>query len=198
MPGDLASWIMSAIALTHAPGSWLADLETIAMHESGGNPNAINNWDINAQQGHPSQGLFQTIPSTFSAYALPGHGNILNPIDNAAAAIGYIKSRYGDVFHVPGIVALSQGGSYVGYANGGVINGPIAGVGLNTGTRYAFGENGKELVTPYASLASQSSPTINVVINVQPNDFNIDGRKLARALMPHHVELVRQHSGVKI
>ena len=29
--------------------------------ESGGNPNAINNWDINAKMGIPSKGLMQVI-----------------------------------------------------------------------------------------------------------------------------------------
>lgn len=202
VPGNLASWIAQAMALTGVPASWSNPLAQIALHESGGNPAAINLWDSNAKAGHPSQGLFQTIPSTFAAHMLPGHANILNPIDNAASAIGYIKGRYGDVFHVPGIVAMSHGGAYVGYANGGIINEPIVGKGLKTGTNYAFGERGKELVTPYVpsgvNLASQSSPTINITVNVQPNDFNVDGRKLARALMPHHVELVRQTSGVKI
>ena len=36
--------------------------------ESGGDPNAINNWDINAQNGTPSKGLIQTIDPTFQAY----------------------------------------------------------------------------------------------------------------------------------
>jgi hypothetical protein len=119
------------------------------MKESGGSPTAINLTDSNAQAGHPSQGLFQTIPSTFAAYALPGYGNIISPIDNSIAGIRYIKSRYGDVFHVPGIESLARGGSYVGYSGGGVIDEPISGVGLRTGTKYAFGEKGKELIIPY-------------------------------------------------
>ena len=39
-------------------------------HESGGNPNAINNWDINAKNGTPSKGLMQVIDPTFRAYSL--------------------------------------------------------------------------------------------------------------------------------
>ena len=38
--------------------------------ESGGNPNAINNWDINAVNGTPSKGLMQVIDPTFRAYAM--------------------------------------------------------------------------------------------------------------------------------
>lgn len=64
--------------------------------ESSGNPNAINNWDSNAQAGHPSQGLLQTIPDTFNKYRLPGDStNILDPQANIDSAIGYAKSTYG-------------------------------------------------------------------------------------------------------
>lgn len=203
VPGNVQSWIASAMALTGVPASWASPLAQIALHESGGNPAAINLTDSNAKAGHPSQGLFQTIPSTFAAHMLPGHTNILNPIDNAASAIEYIIGRYGDVFHVPGIVSMSHGGAYVGYANGGIINEPIVGKGLNTGTNYAFGERGKELVTPYVPSGvnlAQMAPTINVtnVINVQPNDFNIDGRRMNRALEPYRVEEIRRISGANI
>lgn len=179
VPGNLQQWIAAGMSLAHAPGNWAGALAQIAMHESGGNPRAINNWDINAQRGDPSRGLFQTIGATFRAYALPGHLDIYNPIDNTAAAIGYIRSRYGDVFHVPGIMALAAGKPYVGYANGGVISEPIAGVGLNTGTRYAFGERGKELVTPYVpsgvSLSLQTSTAKAPVIHIHNY---IDGKEI--------------------
>jgi len=173
IPGNVQSWIEAAMTLTSVLGSWAGPLGTIAMHESGGNPNAVNLNDINAQQGHPSQGLFQMIPGTFAAHALPGHTNILNPIDNAASAIGYIKGSYGDVFNVPGIESLAAGKPYIGYANGGVIDEPIAGMGLRTGTRYAFGERGKELVTPY--ILSQSSSNSQQVIHIHNY---IDGKEI--------------------
>lgn len=64
--------------------------------ESSGNPRAINNWDSNAQKGTPSQGLMQTIPSTFQQYHLPGDSSdITDPQANLDSAIGYAKSRYG-------------------------------------------------------------------------------------------------------
>lgn len=119
--GNVKQWLMAAIMATKTPMSWLPGLMTIAQHESGGNPKAINLWDSNAKAGHPSQGLMQTIPSTFNAHKLPGMNNILNPIHNAAAAIGYIKSRYGSINNVPGIRSMRHGGPYVGYANGGLI-----------------------------------------------------------------------------
>jgi SLT domain-containing protein len=72
-----------------------------AMQESGGNPKAINLWDINAQRGIPSMGLFQTIRPTFEAYKLPGMNDIWNPVHNAVAAIRYMIARYGSVFNLP-------------------------------------------------------------------------------------------------
>src|SRR5439155_8895905 len=92
-----------------------------------------------------------------AAHALPGHGNILNPVDNAAAAIGYIVGRYGTVFNVTGIVSMASGSPYVGYARGGLITKPIVGTGLRTGTSYGFGEAGNEIVMPIAGFASSSA-----------------------------------------
>lgn len=119
MPGAVAGWIQTAMVDTGAPGSWLSALEVIAMNESGGNPNAINNYDINAQHGDPSRGLMQTIMSTFMAYHQAGTSmDIYDPVANAAAAINYIKAVYGTVNNVPGIKSLARGGPYVGYENG--------------------------------------------------------------------------------
>ncbi|UII58122.1 phage tail tape measure protein (plasmid) [Cytobacillus spongiae] len=120
--GSVKQWIMSAIAATGVPQSWAGPLATIAQKESGGNPRAINLWDINARNGIPSKGLMQTIDPTFNAYKLSGMNDIWNPVHNAAAAIRYIKARYGNVFNVPGIKSMSQGGAYRGYATGGLIN----------------------------------------------------------------------------
>jgi TP901 family phage tail tape measure protein len=120
--GHVKQWIMSAISATGVPQSWAGPLATIAQKESGGSPRAINLWDINARNGIPSKGLMQTIDPTFNAYKLSGMNDIWNPVHNAAAAIRYIKARYGNVFNVPGIKAMSQGGAYRGYATGGLIN----------------------------------------------------------------------------
>lgn len=122
--GNVKQWIMAAIAATGVPHSWAGPLATIAQKESGGNPKAINLWDINAKRGIPSKGLMQTIDPTFLAYRFPGMNDIWNPVHNAAAAIRYIKARYGNVFNVPGIKSMAQGGAYRGYATGGLINNP--------------------------------------------------------------------------
>ncbi|PAD65385.1 phage portal protein, partial [Bacillus siamensis] len=119
--GSVKEWLLAAMKATNTPISWLPGLMTIAQNESGGNPNSINLWDSNAKAGHPSQGLMQTIPSTFESHKAPGMNDIRNPIHNAAAAIGYIKSRYGSINNVPGIKSMAHGGPYVGYANGGLI-----------------------------------------------------------------------------
>ena len=84
--------------------------------ESGGDPNAQNNWDINARMGDPSIGLMQTISRTFNAYKHPGHNNIRNGYDNLLAAINYIKHRYGTSDAALNYVATH------GYANGGLVH----------------------------------------------------------------------------
>lgn len=202
IPGSVESWIETAIAMTHVPGNWLSPLETIAMHESGGNPNAINNWDSNAKAGIPSQGLFQVIPPTFAAYALSGHNSILNPVDNAASAIEYILSRYGSVFNVPGIQSMANGGGYVGYANGGIISEQIAGIGLSSGKRYAFGENGPEAITPLsgvpgggrsgrnANTGGGTSGPVTIILE-------LNGRQMAKGTAPYMMDEMRLKLGTK-
>lgn len=90
---------------------------TIIYHESGGNPNAQNNEDINARNGVPSQGLMQTIPPTFDANALPGYNKIKEPVDNIIAGVLYTYKRYGSLAEHPGIYSLENvpGGGYKPY-----------------------------------------------------------------------------------
>lgn len=79
--------------------------------ESGGNPKAINNYDINARNGVPSKGLMQVIDPTFAAYrdkSLPN--DIWNPLSNIVASMRYAMSRYGSLS-----AAYDKSG---GYANG--------------------------------------------------------------------------------
>ena len=95
--GSLGDWVKAALEATGQPMSLAGGLIKAAKAESGGNPRAVNNWDINAKLGHPSKGLMQTIDSTFNAYKLPGHDNIWNPVDNMIAAIRYMIKRYGSV-----------------------------------------------------------------------------------------------------
>lgn len=123
----LDTWVKQAIAATGAPMAWFTALETIAMNESGGVPTAMNDYDINAQNGDPSRGLMQTIGATFNAYHQAGTSdNIYDPVANVAAAINYIRARYGDINNVPGIRSLNRGGAYVGYENGTWDTGPFS------------------------------------------------------------------------
>ena len=60
----------------------------------GGNATIVNTTDINAQEGHPSQGLMQVIPSTFAAYHVAGTSNsITDPLANIAAALELCESH---------------------------------------------------------------------------------------------------------
>lgn len=90
-----------ALAMAGLSPSQLPNFLALMAAESGGNPNAINNWDSNAAAGIPSQGLMQVIPPTFAAYHVAGtSNNILDPLANMAASANYIKHVYGGI--VPG------------------------------------------------------------------------------------------------
>jgi phage-related minor tail protein len=96
LPGSVTDWLSEAINITGVSPSWLAALQQLTSLESGGSPTAQNPEHVfsNGRDLGQATGLLQTIPGTFSGYALPGHGNILNPIDNAIASIRYIQARY--------------------------------------------------------------------------------------------------------
>ncbi|MFI5802976.1 transglycosylase SLT domain-containing protein [Streptomyces sp. NPDC051561] len=88
--------VLQALSALGLPPSHLGLILHRIGVESGGDPNAINLWDSNAKAGHPSQGLMQTIPSTFNAYAGPYRGlGITNPLASVYAGINYARSRYG-------------------------------------------------------------------------------------------------------
>ncbi|MCG5220529.1 transglycosylase SLT domain-containing protein [Streptosporangium sp. KLBMP 9127] len=120
-PDDqVAAWIAEAIKILEAKGYSADDMDPddiwlAIRHESNGNPNAINNWDSNAEAGIPSKGLMQTIDPTFNRWALPGHGDIYNPVDNILAGVRYAIDRYGSVSNIPGVVGYKNGTGYVGY-----------------------------------------------------------------------------------
>lgn len=118
--------------------------------ESGGNPNAINNWDSNAKLGIPSKGLMQVIDPTFRSYAYPGYDkNIYDPLSNMLAAIRYSISRYGTLANAwkghgyatgIGKIKLSDFIPYL--ADGGT---------LKSGQMFIAREKGPELVGNYGN-----------------------------------------------
>jgi hypothetical protein len=100
---NLDGWIKESLDIMKAkgiPGSYNG-LHRNIIRESSGNPNAINNWDINAINGIPSKGLLQVIPPTFKAYHVPGTSwNIYDPVANITAAANYAADRYGSMDNV--------------------------------------------------------------------------------------------------
>lgn len=93
----------------------LAAINLIIQRESSWKADIVNNWDSNARKGTPSKGLMQTIGPTFNSNKLPGHDNILNPVDNIIAGVRYAVKRYGSLENVPGVKAVSRGQAYRGY-----------------------------------------------------------------------------------
>lgn len=126
--------VQQALDITGQSREYANDILWAIQNESGGNPNARNDWDSNAAMGDPSRGLMQTIGSTFNAYRNPNlSANIYDPLSNIVAGINYMLSRYGSIEAVVG----PRRNKWYGYA---------------TGTDYAtaglhwVGENGPELL----------------------------------------------------
>jgi phage-related protein len=141
--GGVQRWlpqVVQALGMLGMPTSLAGRVLYQMQTESGGNPNAINNWDINAQHGDPSRGLMQVIGSTFAAYHVPGTSfNIYDPLANIAAAINYAMHRYG-----PTLGALGSGH---GYDSGGWLPPGITVAVNNTGS--------PELVIPAHKLRAR-------------------------------------------
>ncbi|MEU2668126.1 transglycosylase SLT domain-containing protein [Streptomyces sp. NPDC007164] len=100
---NLNGWINEALDIMRAkgiPGSY-DGLHRNIMRESTGNPNAVNGWDVNAQNGTPSCGLLQVIQPTFNAYHVAGtSSNIYDPVANITAAANYAADKYGSIDNV--------------------------------------------------------------------------------------------------
>ncbi|MFI1709048.1 transglycosylase SLT domain-containing protein [Streptomyces griseoruber] len=100
---NLDGWIRESLHIMNKhgiPGSYEGIKRNI-MRESSGNPNAINDWDINAVNGVPSKGLLQVIPPTFTAYHVAGTSwNIYDPVANITAACNYAADKYGSMDNV--------------------------------------------------------------------------------------------------
>jgi tape measure domain-containing protein len=93
-----AGVVLQALRMLGQPESYLGITLRRMNQESGGNPRAINLWDINAKRGIPSKGLMQTIDPTFNAYAgaLRGRG-VWDPLANVYASMRYALARYGSL-----------------------------------------------------------------------------------------------------
>jgi hypothetical protein len=114
--GGVDAWIAEALDVLDLPQDLAPGVKNIIMKESGGNPRAINNWDSNARAGTPSQGLMQTIPSTFRHYVDPSLSDrsITDPVANITAGVNYMIDRYGvDTLEAGG--RTNSSGGYTGY-----------------------------------------------------------------------------------
>ncbi|WP_369204237.1 transglycosylase SLT domain-containing protein [Streptomyces sp. PU-14G] len=102
-PDNLDGWIREAKAIMDKhdiPGSY-AGIKRNIIRESAGDPNAVNNWDVNAQKGTPSRGLLQVIQPTFDQYHVKGTPDKLtDPVANIVAACNYAADRYGSMDNV--------------------------------------------------------------------------------------------------
>jgi soluble lytic murein transglycosylase-like protein len=117
---SLDGWIAKALGLMGLPQALAGGVKKIVMHESTGNPDAINNWDGNAQRGTPSQGLMQTIPATFRACVLPSLADrpITDPVANITAGVRSMITHHGIQAVLNGGRKDSRG-NYLGYGGHG-------------------------------------------------------------------------------
>lgn len=136
--GNWASVIRKVADATHTNVSD-SDMQALLARiqkESGGNQSIRQQvWDINMANGNPAQGLFQYVPSTFAAWAVPGHTNILSGEDQIYAVFN--DSNWRSDIRMPG--GWGPTGHHV-FANGGIANEPSI-----------FGEDGPEMAIPLAS-----------------------------------------------
>ncbi|AEM86263.1 transglycosylase SLT domain-containing protein [Streptomyces violaceusniger] len=104
-PDNLDGWIRESLDIMKQkgiPGSYEGIRRNI-IRESGGNPRAINLYDINAQNGVPSKGLLQVIAPTFKTYHVDGTSwDAYDPVANITAACNYAAARYGSMDNVNG------------------------------------------------------------------------------------------------
>ncbi|MFF5451884.1 phage tail tape measure protein [Streptomyces sp. NPDC012950] len=134
-----SSVVLQALRMVGQPASLLPVVLRRMNQESGGNPAAINNWDINAKNGTPSKGLMQVIDPTFNAHAgaLRGRG-VWDPLANIYASMRYALARYGSLTS-----AYNRAG---GYANGGrPRRGELAWVGERGPELVRFGSGNTEV-----------------------------------------------------
>ena len=181
--------------------------------ESGGNPNAINNWDINAINGTPSKGLMQVIDPTFRAYARPGFdNNIWDPLSNMLASIRYAVSRYGSLAAayrgvgyeagigdidlsaiIPRIPALDV----KWFQDGGILTKP-AFFNMGKGRIGGAGEAGPEAIAPVKKLKEYvqdsileifGSKDINITMNIVQT---LNGREVAKQTVRYTKPLIEE------
>ncbi len=103
-PGSIEEWAKQGLeygnTIDPTPDN-VSKIVSLAMKESGGDPNAVNSTS-------GASGLMQLLVSTFEAYRVASGDDIFNPVDNVAASSRYQQERYG------GLVTFSP------YTRGGI------------------------------------------------------------------------------
>lgn len=181
--------------------------------ESGGNPNAINNWDINAVNGTPSKGLMQVIDPTFRAYAMPGYDkNIYDPLSNMLASIRYAVSRYGSLAAAYRGVGYESGIGDISlsdllpslpmldvkwFKDGGILTKPAL-FQMPSGGIGGAAEREAEAITPLRSLKGFIQESILEIMGEKDINLNInltttlDGKVLARQTVGYARPMIKK------
>lgn len=181
--------------------------------ESGGNPNAINNWDINAVNGTPSKGLMQVIDPTFRAYAMPGYGkNIYDPLSNMLASIRYAVSTYGSLAAAYRGVGYEDGIGDINlsdllpslpmldvkwFKDGGILTKPAL-FQMPSGGIGGAAEREAEAITPLRSLKGYIKESILEIMGEKDINLNInltttlDGRVVAQQTVGYARPMIKK------
>jgi hypothetical protein len=119
-PGDAVTrWapvVACVLRMLHQRTAYVDAILLVIRYESGGNPFAINRWDVNARRGDPSRGLMQTIGRVFAAARSPALADsIYDPAADLYAGVNYAIRRYGSIAAIPGVKSIARGGRYVPY-----------------------------------------------------------------------------------
>lgn len=181
--------------------------------ESGGNPNAINNWDINAVNGTPSKGLMQVIDPTFRAYAMAGYDkNIYDPLSNMLASIRYAVSTYGSLAAAYRGVGYEDGIGDINFSDllpslpmldvkwfkdGGILTKPAL-FQMPSGGIGGAAEREAEAITPLRSLKGYIKESILEVMGEKDINLNInltttlDGRVVAQQTVGYARPMIKK------
>lgn len=181
--------------------------------ESGGNPNAINNWDINAINGTPSKGLMQVIDPTFRAYAMAGYDkNIYDPLSNMLASIRYAVSTYGSLAAAYRGVGYEDGIGDINlsdllpslpmldvkwFKDGGILTKPAL-FQLPSGGIGGAAEREAEAITPLRSLKGFIQESILEIMGEKDINLNInltttlDGRVVAQQTVGYARPMIKK------
>ncbi len=181
--------------------------------ESGGNPNAINNWDINAKRGTPSKGLMQVIDPTFRRHAMAGYDkNIYDPLSNMLAAIRYTIARYGSLArgwnghgYEGGIGNINISDLFPSFPaldikwfkDGGILTKPAL-FQMPSGRIGGAGEREAEAITPLRTLKKYVQDSILEIMGEKDININImltttlDGKELARQQVGYVRPMIKQ------